>query len=305
VPSADGPPSERCFTLADLPALRRTLEKAGNVKLVVVDPIGSYLGGRLNSDKDNEVRSVLAPAAKLAEEYGAAMLVVAHTRKSSAAFADDTAMGSRAFTGLARSVLHVTADPDDPMQRRRLLLPGKCNLAEPAKGLGFSIGRASPWSRAASIQWDGREVTWTADDAVSYEPERKDGQKETERDEAAAWLRDALADGPMPAKEVREAAKEAEGIAPRTLDRAKQAVGVEAYRPENPGPWFWRLPAEGEQSATAPESEKGGALAFCPGAIENGDSEGEQSARTPERQLLEDVAVCSATPDNGRVRVRI
>jgi hypothetical protein len=36
------------------------------------------------------------------------------------------------------------------------------------------------------------------------------------------------------------------------LERAQRAVGVVAYRPENPGPWFWCLP-EGALRQNAPE----------------------------------------------------
>ena len=265
-----GTKSDRCFTLADLPTLRATLDRVGDCKLIVVDPIGSYLGGRVDAHRDNEIRSVLAPAAKLAEEHGAALLVVAHTRKSAAAFADDTALGSRAFTGLARSVLHVMADPDDAERKRRLLLPGKNNLSEPAAGLGFSIGKASAWTKCAAVLWDGGEVTVTADDVVTREPEK--GEQTSERADAADWLRDVLADGPLLAKEVQERAKHQADIAPRTLARAKKDAGVEAYRPENPGPWYWRLPGTGAECQGS-ESWHSGILAFCPDDPENGGSD--------------------------------
>ena len=57
---------------------------------------------------------------KLAEKYGPAVLIVAHRRKTGGNIADDLALGSRAFTGIARSVWHLTRDSDD--KSRRLLL---------------------------------------------------------------------------------------------------------------------------------------------------------------------------------------
>lgn len=239
----DGTEHERVFVLGDLDPLRQALDSLGDCRLIVVDPVGSYLGGEADAHRDNEVRSVLAPLCKLAEKHDAALLIVAHTRKSAAAFADDTALGSRAFTGLARSVLHLMADPDDDTDRRRLLLPGKNNLAERPPGLAFDIGPGEVDGRAC-VRWMDGEVTITADEAVNREP-KQDDAKRTERDEAADWLRQTLANGPMLAKEVKELAKEGEGIAARTLDRAKKAAGVEAYRPENPGPWYWRLSEAG------------------------------------------------------------
>ena len=106
-------------------------------KLVVIDPIGSFLGNGTDAHRDNEVRGVLAPVAMLAEKHGPAVLVVAHRRKSAGSIADDLALGSRAFTGIARAVWHLTRDPDD--KARRLLLPGKNNLAREGDGLAFSI----------------------------------------------------------------------------------------------------------------------------------------------------------------------
>ena len=80
---------------------------------------------------------VLAPLAALAAERGVAVVLVCHTRKAVASFADDMALGRRAFVGLARSVLHLMADPDN--EKRKLLLPGKCNLSAPPPGLAFRI----------------------------------------------------------------------------------------------------------------------------------------------------------------------
>lgn len=219
------------------------------------------------------------------------MVVVAHTRKAVAANADDMAMGSRAFTGLARSVLHLMIDPDDDTKRRRLLLPGKNNLAERPPGLAFDIGPGEIEDRPC-VRWHDGEVTITADEAVNRDPQHDD-EKRTERDEAADWLRRALADGPMLAKEVRELAKESEGIAARTLDRAKKAAGVEAYRPVNPGPWYWRLDDSGADRHT-PKHEGGGVLAFCPDDSASGDSAAPRGGTSPERHVL---AVWRPGPD--------
>jgi hypothetical protein len=252
---------ERVFTLADLSTLRQTLEKLTDCKLIVVDPIGSYLGGRTDAHRDNEVRSVLAPVCHLAAQFDAAVVVVAHTRKAVAPNADDMVMGSRAFTALARSVLHLMIDPDDQTKHRRLLLPGKNNLVEQPAGLCFDIGPGDVDGRPC-VRWIDGEITITANEAMSR-GSHHEGKNRTELDEATDWLRQTLADGPLRATEVKELAKEVEGIAPRTLDRAKKVARVETYRLENPGPWYWRTPnARAERQAS--KSEDVGALAFCP-----------------------------------------
>jgi len=143
----NGRESEVMFSLADIEALESALKQCNDCRLVVVDPIGSFLGGKTDAHRDNEVRSVLAPVAALAEKYAVAVLVVCHTRKGTSTSADDTAMGSRAFTGIARSVWHLSRDSED--QKRRLLLPGKSNIAPEQGGLAFSIG-----GEPASVRWE-------------------------------------------------------------------------------------------------------------------------------------------------------
>ena len=234
----DGKRVERVFTLADVATLRQTLEQLPECRLVIVDPIGSYLGGRTDAYRDNEVRAVLAPAAQLAAQYGAAVVVVAHTRKAVAGHADDTVLGSRAFTGLARSVLHLRMDPDDPDERRRLLLPGKANLCEPPPGLAFTIDKDED-GNGPCIHWSPEAVTVTADELACRDSRVSSEQSEVNR--ARDWLRETLRGGPMLTKEVEELARETEGFSPRTLRRAKRPADVESYRPANPGPWYFRL----------------------------------------------------------------
>lgn len=127
--------SETLFNLKYVGILEAALANIEDCKLIVIDPIGSYLGAGTKANSDNEVRAVLAPIDKIAKDSGAAVLIVAHTRKATANFADDMVMGSRAFTGIARAVWHVMEDPDN--DERRLFLPGKCNITHRQSGLSL------------------------------------------------------------------------------------------------------------------------------------------------------------------------
>ena len=100
---ADGERHDVMFTLTDITALEAALKLHPDCKLVVVDPIGSFPSGRTDAHRDNEVRSVPAPVAKLAEKYGPAVLVVAPRRKSGGNIADDLALGSRVMARMANS----------------------------------------------------------------------------------------------------------------------------------------------------------------------------------------------------------
>ena len=90
----------------------------------------------------------MAPVAALAEKFDVAVLVVCHKRKGVAGNADETAMGSVGFVGLARQVWHLSADTKNA--DRRLLLPGKSNLAKRAEGLAFTIA-GNPAARAVGV----------------------------------------------------------------------------------------------------------------------------------------------------------
>ena len=150
----------RVFTLDDTAKLDAALKELPDCRLIIIDPIGSFLGGSTDLYRDNEVRAVLAPVAQLAEKYGVAVLVVAHVRKALSQHADDMAMGSRAFTGIARAVWHLSRDLND--KNRRLLLPGKRNLTEQPAGLAFTIAGDPP-----ALCWERDPVEQTADDRAA------------------------------------------------------------------------------------------------------------------------------------------
>ncbi len=252
----DGRESEAMFSLGDIDALEAALEQCNDCKLVVVDPIGSFLGGRTDAHRDNEVRSVLAPVAALAEKYGAAVVVVAHTRKSVSASADDSAMGSRAFTGIARAVWHLSRDGED--KHRRLLLPGKSNIAPEQGGLAFSIG-----GEPAAVHWERDPVAMTADDAIA-KATGDDGQQSALA-EACTWLECFLEDGAKTSKQVQDTAR-ADGIAPRTLRRAKEKLGVLAGPAGFGSAWVWQLPEPTDEDfasvgQTSPVLAKGKSMA--------------------------------------------
>ncbi len=203
--------------------------------LVVIDPIGSYLGGGTDAHRDNEVRGVLAPLAMLAAEYNAAVVVVAHRRKSGGNSADDLVLGSRAFTGIARACHHLSRDPEQ--KDRRLLLPGKNNLAPEGDGLAFAI-EGSP----ARLVWESAPVQLNADEGLAAEESidrEKPGPEPKAKNAAGEWLRQLLKNGSVTATKVREECKAA-GLVYRTVQRAADEIGV-VREPGFGGGWVWML----------------------------------------------------------------
>ncbi len=250
----DGKPIEQWFTLESLHAMEDAIRRCDDCKLVIVDPIGSFTGGRADTHRDNETRAILAPVAKLAERLGPAVVMIAHTRKASGNRADDLVLGSRAFTGIARSVWHVSADPDT--KGRRLFLPGKQNLSEVSGGLAYSI-TGDP----ARVVWERDPVAMNADEAMAA---RQGGGDDGAMADAKEWLRDVLSAGPVASADLKERAK-ADGIAWRTVERAKEAIGAVATREgyASDGRWVWVLPQT--PPTTPPNSAKGETLAVYDG----------------------------------------
>jgi len=252
------------FTLsADLLALEEAISAVEGCQLVIVDPISAYLGGgpRFDSHRNTDVRMVLAPLVELAARRRVAVLGVQHLRKGEGK-ALYRITGSLAFVAQARAVWAVARDPDDP--GRRLFLPVKWNLTEDTTGLAFTIRSFTPGA-APVVAWERAPVSVTADDAIGVQRGRP-GPKPEQHDEAVAWLRDALAGGPRLAKELYEEAREGQGISRRTLERGRQALGVVAWRPQNPGPWWWRLPdgAHRQHTAKSPSAKELGDLGGLP-----------------------------------------
>lgn len=209
-----------------LEELRQWLRAHPLVELVVLDPISAMLG-RVDSHRDADVRRVMGPLAKLAEQCRVAIVGIAHLNKATEGSAMNRSMGSIAFVAAARIAWQVTADANEP--GRSLFLPVKCNIGPRPKGRAFRI------LGNGALEWEPGEVTVTADEAVNA---RSLNKTET----AAEFLRDILKDKPQPANDVTAKA-EAAGIADRTLDEAKAQLGVVSTRVGGRnGAWVWSLP---------------------------------------------------------------
>ena len=220
----------------------------GHARLVVIDPLMAYLGSEVNGFKDQDVRRALAPLSAMADRTNAAVVVVRHLRKTREGGAINAGGGSVGIGGAARSVLLVGRDPDD--EERRILASIKSNLSRPPASLAFRVQEDQ--ERRPFIGWESGTVEITADGllaaGVGGDEER------TAQGEAVEFLRMELAEGRRPADEIEAAAKR-NGIAPRTLSRARRALSVKAEREGfgKEGRWFQSLPAP-KDASVAPKT---------------------------------------------------
>ncbi len=108
---ADG--SVKPFDLRDIDLMVRTVEANTSIRLLVIDPIMSFIGrAGLNENSSAEVRTMLDPLIALAEKTGVTVLLIAHLNKSSTATAINRIVGSTAFRDACRVVCMVGDNPD-------------------------------------------------------------------------------------------------------------------------------------------------------------------------------------------------
>jgi len=244
-----------------LEAIRQTIAVC-QALLVIVDPLNAYLTGAINTWRDHDLRRALRPLARLAEDYGVAVVASRHLNKSNAGPALYRGGGSIAFTAAARAEFLVAADPDDP--GRRVVAAIKANLAPPQASLTFRLTDAG--SGVARVVW-GPSSHYTADALVMP---LGDAAEQDAAGQAVAWLKDALAEGARPSAEVEQAAR-ADGIASRSLDRARSRLGVQARKVGGrDGHWELYLPDTGQRAPS-------------PASLASFEPEGDQ--RTPDTTI--------------------
>lgn len=239
----EGEPVDAAISLADIPVLRSAIETV-QPALVIIDPLQAYLGAAVDMHRANEVRPLLTALSELAQSYNFAVVVIRHLRKSSSDRAIHRGAGSIDFAAAARSILLVGEDPEN--DTRRVIAHVKSSLAPAGHSLGFEL-------RDGAFTWLGHSNV-TADQLLAPRPV---GEERSAQDEATEWLADTLANGPVAARDLKRYASDA-GLAWRTVERAKQSLGVTAKRASTgnsgAGVWLWTLPN--------PSSENAGGLAL-------------------------------------------
>ena len=213
---------DRVLTLDD-DRLEQAIEQTG-ARLVVLDPIQGYIGASVDMHRANEIRPLMYRIAKLAEKYGCAILLIGHMNKNSGEKSSYRGLGSIDFQAAARSVLVVGRIKDDPTLR--VVCPAKSSLAPEGGAVAFRLDPEQ------GFQWAG-PYDISVDELLSGSSR---GHKLRE---AQSFLKEVLADGPLPQTEIEAAAQQA-GIRPKTLRNARYELGVTSTKISKQ--WLWALP---------------------------------------------------------------
>lgn len=195
-----------------------------NARLVVLDPIQSFLGAEVDMHRANEIRPLMKRVSVLAEKYHCAIVLIGHMNKNSAGKSSYRGLGSIDFQAAARSVLIVGRVKNEP--EIRVVCHVKSSLAPEGKSIAFHLDKDN------GFEWIG-EYDISADDLLSGNCR---GQKIKE---AKEFLLEILADGAVEQNVILKEA-ESRGIKGKTLWNAKKALGVLSIKPG--GHWSWVLP---------------------------------------------------------------
>ena len=215
------------------------------VRLVVIDPLVGFINGKVKTYVDHEVRRALEPLATMAARHGCSIIGIRHLSKPKGNTGSDAIYrggGSVGFGGLARAVLAVGRDPQDP--ERFVLAAVKVNVARRPPSIAYRLTADDDFS-PARVTWEG-ETTLTAEDLIGRDREQAaDTGRVAELARTLAGILEANG-GTMLARDGYRAL-EAEGIDPDAdkylVSRARRKAGIVTEKAAMDGGWQWRLTA--------------------------------------------------------------
>ena len=147
-------------------------------------------------------------------------------------------------------MLGVVKDIDGDKPRRLVRI--KSNIGPDGGGFAYTLFRVAvpghPNIFAQRVDW-GEPLEGSARELMAVEDADAGADAMAE---AEAFLADLLRDGAMATREIKEAAK-AHGHSWRTLNRAKNNMGVEATKSGFKAGWSWLLPPPPKNASEGPE----------------------------------------------------
>ena len=208
--------------------------KKVNAVLMIIDPLNAYLGEKVDSNNDKEIRRVLGPLSEMANRTGCVILSLRHCNKSGGGKAIYRGLGSIGYTAAARAQFFMAEHPEEP--GTFVFACAKFNLGPKPDSLKYKLdfvdvpGISSPVPFVASAE----TCALTANDLAASVQSTGD-----KLSDAMEFLEAVLEYGRVTAKEVEQKAFK-QKISTRTLRRARIELKIEPY--QEGGKWWWQLP---------------------------------------------------------------
>ena len=208
--------SREQLTLSNYSEIEKAMQ-GFNPALMIFDPLQAYLGADVDMHRANEVRPVLARIGQLAEKYRCAVIFIMHNSKMGQNQALYRALGSIDIPAIARSMLIIGKNPNNPNQK--VLCHEKSSLASHGRSILFQIN-----PECGGLVFDGFSDL-KADDVLN--PRKSSREKPSVKlEEAVEFLNDLIGEkGWAELKDIR-ALQEKYGISKNTMYRAKDELGL-------------------------------------------------------------------------------
>lgn len=197
--------------------------KETQARLFILDPLQAYLTQDSDMFSAGRMRQQLRRLADLASKYRCAIVVIGHMNKTSGEKNLYRGLGSIDIAAIARSVLMISRDKDDPSIR--YMFPVKSSLAPEGATIAFSF------SRKSGLQWIGQ---CKVDRSQMKLFENDDGKKAVAR----RLISEMLDEQDVRSSDILNKLK-LMGISERTIHSAKKELAVQSYRKD--GAWYWHL----------------------------------------------------------------
>jgi hypothetical protein len=242
------------------------------IRLLVVDPITSFLDKDVSPNNDTEIRAALDPLVDPCAAKDCTTLFTRHLNKGSGQSALYRGAGSIGIAGLARSVCMVAQDPDAPEGvEQHVFGHVKSNVRKLGVTLVFQkfvpVGATSEIE--PTIDWKGTS-TRTADEIYRLLAQKQAGQASDDRGtrlgkqlnarlcKAVKWLRQHFAvtdphDDGLPSREVI-AQGQADGLSEKDVRNAAAYLKIERSRDGFQGTVYWHY----DPSVAPPDEDEGG-----------------------------------------------
>jgi hypothetical protein len=267
----------------DCTALAEVIRELG-VALLAADPLLSLIHSGIDTHRDRDLRTALEPLVNMADRTGCAVVGLAHFNKSVSGDALNLITGSRAFSAVARAVIAIARDDDDP--------GGACVMSQAKNNLG-RLDLPSLRYVVKSVEIPTEEgpayvgklvITGESDrsvaDILGDAAGGTDADDRADRDAAVQWLKNYLIDeGGEAAREDVLKAGRAAGFSLATLKRAPRRAGVISDRAGFPARAVWRINTGHAASPVGAVGSQSAQLAQVPKAEPTAPT-GEPTVRT-------------------------
>jgi hypothetical protein len=180
----------------DVSSVHKWAKTHVNARLVVMDPVASFFDREHNALMNQDVRDALGPLVAIAESYGVTIVIILHLNKSESRDFAARIAESHGFQALARSVLALGPDPDDPDGSRgsqKVLVVTKANLVKPGTyGLRCEVRSVTLPTYTPPIETSELVMTGKCD--ISADDLLMPAGERSTRNECVEWLAEFVGD---------------------------------------------------------------------------------------------------------------